>query len=328
MIEQIRIYQHTGLDPYTNLAIEKYLLDTTAPNECILYLWQNQNTVVIGKNQNPWAECRTTLLEEEGGHLARRLSGGGAVFHDLGNLNFTFLVSQDNYDLQKQLSVIQRACSFSGITAEASGRNDLLADGRKFSGNAFYQNRTHAYHHGTLLIDVDTEKMQRYLSPPKAKLEAKGVSSVRSRVVNLKELSPDLTCEKMRTYMADAFEQIYGLTASPVEFHSEDLAAIGQLANEYADWSYLYGTPLPFTFCCENRFSWGSLQLQLEAKHGIITGVRAYSDSMDWQLCQQLEAALSGCRFQLRDMQQAVQAGLPDDSVVQDLCGFLQQQSL
>ena len=136
MIKNLQYYISTSLNPYENLATEKYLLDTVAEDGYILYLWQNQNTVVIGKNQNPWAECRCNLLETEGGRLARRLSGGGAVFHDTGNLNFTFLCSAKNYDLDRQMKVIQTACSLAGIKTELSGRNDLLAAGRKFSGNA------------------------------------------------------------------------------------------------------------------------------------------------------------------------------------------------
>lgn len=328
MIKKLRIYQHFGFDPYTNLAIEKRLMDTTESDVCTLYLWQNQNTVVIGKNQNPWTECRTTLLSEEGGKLARRLSGGGAVFHDVGNLNFTFLMAKENYDLPKQLSVIQAACAAAGITAEPSGRNDLLADGRKFSGNAFYQNRTHAYHHGTLLIDVDMSRLQRYLSPPKAKLEAKGVSSVRSRVVNLNQLSSGLTCDRMRQLMAEAFQQVYGFTAAAVQLTESDMEAVETLRSEYADWEYLFGTPLPFTFSCENRFDWGHLQLQLDAKNGIIHAVKAFSDSMDWLLAEQLEHALTGCRFRLQDMQAAIRNSIANDSVAKDLCCFLQEQSL
>ena len=140
MIRKIYFYISDCIDPYTNLATEKTLLDCVGDNEIILYLWQNQNTVVIGKNQNALTECRCALLEEDGGHLARRLSGGGSVFHDLGNLNFTFLCAKENYDLSRQMQVIKEACALGGISAEISGRNDILADGKKFSGNAFYNN--------------------------------------------------------------------------------------------------------------------------------------------------------------------------------------------
>ena len=161
MITKIFIYNAQDTDPHENLAAEKVLMDALGPGEAMLYLWQNLNTVVIGRNQNAWLECRTSLLEEEGGKLARRLSGGGAVFHDLGNLNFTFLMCKEDYDLDKQVEVIRRACALAGIQAEKSGRNDLLADGRKFSGNAFFQDKVHAYHHGTLMVDVDKEKLGR-----------------------------------------------------------------------------------------------------------------------------------------------------------------------
>ena len=130
MIDKIYIYESSCVDPYENIAAEKYLLENVPENGCILYLWQNKNTVVIGRNQNAWAECRTSLLESEGGKLARRLSGGGAVYHDLGNLNFTFLVGSSDYNLDKQLSVIQTACGYAGITAEKSGRNTFITINR------------------------------------------------------------------------------------------------------------------------------------------------------------------------------------------------------
>lgn len=328
MIDSIRIYISHSTDPYRNLAIEKQLMDTTGPTQCTLYLWQNQNTVVIGHNQNAWAECRTTLLAQEGGHLARRLSGGGAVFHDLGNLNFTFLMAKENYDLGKQLSVIQRACAMAGITAEKSGRNDLLANGQKFSGNAFYSTKTHSYHHGTLLIHVDMEKLSRYLSPSKAKLESKGVASVRSRVVNLKELAPQLTIDSMRDLMCAAFEEVYGCKAETVTLSDEDMAVVDALRQEYGSWDYLYGTSLPFSFSCEGRYPWGGVQLQLDAKHGTVTNAKVYSDSMDWLLPETIEKALTGCRFELKAMQAAVRAAIDDTEVVNDLCALLAQQQI
>lgn len=328
MITQLRIFESSGFDPYTNLALEKHLMDITPPGVCLLYLWQNKNTVVIGKNQNPWLECRTSLLEEEGGVLSRRLSGGGAVFHDLGNLNFTFIMRKEDYDLDRQLSVIQAACALGGIRAEKSGRNDLLADGRKFSGNAFYQNRTHAYHHGTLMIDVDKEKLGRYLSPPKAKLEAKGVASVRSRVINLKELNPQLSIETMKAFMAEAFCQVYGMDAVNLQLTDADLQTVAQLRAEYSSWEYLFGTPLPFTFQCDGYFPWGYIQIQLSAKDGIVTDGKVYSDSMDWTLPQIIEQALVGCRFETAAMQQALKVAVQDKTVCEDLCQLFSQQAL
>ena len=210
MIHKLFVCRARGTNPYENLALEEALLHRVGEGELILYLWQNERTVVIGKNQNPWKECRTALLEEEGGHLARRLSGGGAVFHDLGNLNFTFLMSAGDYDLPRQLTVLERACQSLGIPAQRSGRNDLLADGRKFSGNAFYSHAGKSYHHGTLMVDVDMENVQRYLSPSKAKLAAKGVDSVRSRVVNLREFVPKLTIARLSDALISALAEVYG----------------------------------------------------------------------------------------------------------------------
>lgn len=325
MINRIQIYLGTSFDPHYNLAVEKRLFDLVGPDECILYLWQNQNTVVIGKSQNPWVECRTSLLDSEGGVLARRLSGGGAVFHDLGNLNFTFLVSQENYNVDRQLSVIQEACRLAGIVAEKSGRNDLLAQGQKFSGNAFYHSGDHAYHHGTLMVDVDKEKLQRYLSPPKAKLQAKGIASVRSRVVNLKELSPDLSISTMKGYMVQAFQTVYGLPASEITLTDSDCAAIEALTATNKSWEFLYGTPLPFTFQCEEKFDWGYIQIQLQAKGGIITAAKVYTDAMDWELAPQVENALTGCMFRPGAMKDSLQH---IGQIGADLCKLIDKQDI
>ena len=325
MIRNIFIYNAQGTDPYENLAVEKVLMDGLKPGQAMLYLWQNLNTVVIGKNQNAWLECRTSLLQDEGGRLARRLSGGGAVYHDLGNLNFTFCMCKEDYDLDKQLEVIRRACTLAGIQAEKSGRNDLLAGGRKFSGNAFYQDKVHAYHHGTLMVDVDKDKLGRYLSPPKAKLQAKGVASVRSRVVNLRELSPALTIDTLRTYMARAFEEVYGLRAENYTISVPQQTEVQQLQSLYGSWEYLYGSPLAFSFSCEEKFDWGYIQLQLDAKGGKVTGVKVYTDAMDWELAGKIEEALTGCTFRLEDMKQALMSSV---SVAEDLCKMLERQDI
>ncbi len=328
MIEKLLVFRSLGTDPYRNIATEKYLLETVDKDTCILYLWQNQNTVVIGRNQNAWAECRTTLLEQEGGKLARRLSGGGAVFHDLGNLNFTFLVAEENYDLDKQLRVIETACDLIGIPVSRSGRNDLLADGFKFSGNAFYHYQGKAYHHGTLLINADMEKLSRYLTPSKAKLQAKGVRSVRSRVVNLQTLATSLTCEKMALAMEEAFAKVYGFAPNNLTLSPETQAQIGEYEKELSSWDWLYGTRLPCSFSCQERFDWGSLELQLQVKSGEISGVQVYSDAMDWVLPELLTKALTGCRFDISAMCDAVEKNVDDAQLAADICQMLKKQDI
>ena len=325
MVEKLYIYESTSFDPYYNLALEKYLLDMVQTGQCILYLWQNENTVVIGSNQNAWKECRISALEADGGRLARRLSGGGAVFHDKGNLNFTFLMCEEDYNIQKQLSVICKACAEAGITATPSGRNDVLTDGRKFSGNAFYHHQGKAYHHGTLLIDADMEKMQKYLSPSKAKLESKGVASVRSRVVNLSQLSPNLTCNVMKKHMIYAFEKVYGAPADYIRL--QDNPSVSELQQKFASWDHLFGKPLPFSFCCEEKFDWGNILLQLQVESGKVLQAKIYSDAMDHLIAPKLEQGLAGCRFTLDALQAAVLNCLEEDPA-KDICSMLTNQNI
>ena len=328
MINQIKYYIGTSEDPYYNLAVEQHLLETVEDNCCILYLWQNKNTVVIGRNQNAWKECRTAELETDGVHLARRLSGGGAVFHDLGNLNFTFLVPTADYDLDKQLGVIIEACRALGISAEKSGRNDILADGRKFSGNAFYEHENRSYHHGTMLIDVDMSKMSKYLNPSTEKLNAKGVDSIRSRVVNLKELCPALNIDEMKRQMTAAFERVYGLRAKRI-FHVDfDATKFEEIYHHNKSWEWNYGKNLPFTLEHSSRFNWGEIQLQMAVDSGIITDVTVYSDAMDWDFAKTLQEVLIGCRFQTTAMIKLVQTINCSESIRNDICQMLLKQEV
>lgn len=328
MISKIAVYDTENTDPHYNIATEKYFLDHVEKGQCILYLWQNKNTVVIGRNQNAWAECRTTLLEEEGGKLARRLSGGGAVFHDLGNLNFTFVMCDEDYDLDKQFEVIKAACEGLGISVEKSGRNDLLADGKKFSGNAFYHSQGHAYHHGTLLVSADMEKLSRYLTPPKAKLEAKGVSSVRSRVTNLIDLCPGLTIQMLKEQMQKAFETVYGMDAETLTLDKDALAEIDSSKEKLSAWQWCYGPRLPFSFACEARYQWGSISLQLQVEGGRVTNANVYSDAMEWELADTVCQALTGCRFTTADMQNALTQAMKNKDICKDICRLLAEQEL
>ncbi len=325
MIRRIHLFRTDCTDPHRNLAVEEHLLETVPEDACTLYLWQNRRTVVIGRNQNAWKECRTAALEEDGGFLARRLSGGGAVFHDLGNLNFTFLVNRADYDLDRQLGVILETCRSLGIPAERSGRNDVLSNGRKFSGNAFYESRGKRYHHGTLLVDVDLSMMGRYLSPSKAKLEAKGVESVRSRVVNLRELRPGLTVDTLARRMEEAFQAVYGLPALRLDEADFDRERIGELARRNGSWAWLYGQDLPCSLQCGARFPWGEMELRLAVEGGVVAQAAVYTDAMDWTLAQTVERALTGRRLRMEDLAQGLGSAGLEDAVREDLCRLLEQ---
>jgi len=328
VVEEIWVCRTACTDPYHNLALEQYLLENVPPKVCILYLWQNYRTVVIGRNQNALRECRITQLEADGGFLARRLSGGGAVFHDLGNLNFTFLMNKPDYDLLKQLNVIVEACYALGIPVKCSGRNDVLLDSRKFSGNAFYEHHGKSYHHGTLLVDVDMRDMERYLSPSVAKMEAKGVKSVRSRVVNLREAKSDLSIDELAVQMENAFCKVYGLTAKRLEESGFDSSRISALCQRYGSWEWLRGRDLPCTMQCGEHFPWGEFELRLFVSQGYIQQVTVYTDAMDWSLPSELKRALLGRRLRLDELQNRLRTSVLEERVKDNICELLARQDL
>ena len=314
MILETLLCTTENLIPYRNLALEEYLMDTVPEGTCILYLWQNRNTVVIGRNQNCWKECRVKELEADGGHLVRRLSGGGAVYHDLGNLNFTFLVRREDYDVSRQLEVILRAVSACGIKAEKSGRNDITVDGRKFSGNAFYFSGASAYHHGTILIGVDKEKAAQYLNVSADKIRSKGVDSVKSRIANLTEFCPGLTVERMKAELSRAFGQVYGAEPEPVAPEAIDWNRIETLRQKFADPDWIYGRSMPFSAEFSRRFEWGGVGIGLDVKDGVIAGAQVDSDAMDEEFIRRIAPCLTGCAFSAEAAAQRLEREFGNDS--------------
>ena len=322
MITKTRFIESKQVVPYANLALENHLLESVAEETCILYLWQNQRTVVIGRNQNAWRECRTTELAADGGYLARRLSGGGAVFHDLGNLNFTILLPTKDFDVSRQLEVILQAMRHLGLAAERSGRNDVTIEGRKFSGNAFYDSRGHSYHHGTLLVDVDMDALSRYLQVDPQKLASKGVASVRSRVVNLKDLLPELTLPELKGALLKAFGEVYGAAPEPYEQELLDQTRLAELEAHYASWQWNYGAKIPFTHSLKQRFAWGGVEILLHVDKGQIVQAQVYSDALDAELFAAMSAALTGVRYDGAAIAQALTA-LSDAAAVTELARYV-----
>lgn len=292
-----------------------------------MYLWQNKNTVVIGRNQNPWAECNMNLLRKDNVHLVRRLSGGGAVYHDSGNLNFTFLTDTAAYDLPRQLDVILTALQSLGIKAEKSGRNDILVDGRKVSGNAFYTAGSKKYHHGTLLLDVKTEMMSRYLTVSKLKLQAKGVNSVKARVINLKEIKPQLTIEILKGALIEAFSKIYGHEPQILGDDYFDPQKLAEYETKFRSDSFRLGENLPFDWQTEVRFDWGSFNLCLRIKGGLIQKAKIYTDAMDWDTFHEAEAYFTNCKFSPHDLAEAA-GKINNAQIAADLQRYLEQLTI
>ena len=284
-------------NPYWNIAVENYLLSLPETEVVTLYLWKNRRTVVIGQNQNPFSECNVEALEADGGYLMRRKTGGGAVYHDDGNINFSFVVPKALYDQTRQFRVIQRAVADFGIVAELSGRNDILTEGRKFSGNAFSKGKYQDLHHGTILIKGNMEDLQRYLKPKPAKLQKHGVASVRSRVVNLSELNPEITSESIVPHLRKAFESEYSEHSEYSEFseiikHPEVCA----LYEEFASDEWRYGRWRTFTAQRSGQFDWGGVEVALtvDEARGVITDVQMASDALDLAALDEARNMLTG----------------------------------
>ncbi len=310
---KLTIYRTDNTNPYDNLAAEEMLTFSCPEDEVILFLWQNAHTVVIGKNQNPWRECSVEKIKEDGIYLARRMSGGGAVYHDMGNLNFTFIARDGLYDIGKQTDVILLACRLMGLNAEKTGRNDLTIEGKKFSGHAYYSSSGYNYHHGTIMMNVSGDDMPKYLRVSEAKLKSKGVSSVRSRVTNLMhEFSDeqlrdicgpeDGTSEEERTRRAVSAMQDALIRAASREYGCEpayeelpDTPA--ELRQKYASEEWRLGTRIPFTKVIDHRFEWGGVEIQLEMNGEYISSCRLYSDSLETELFGQIEELLPGCKY-------------------------------
>lgn len=318
-------YLSRSTDGWQNLATDEWLLDHLGEDELILYCYINQNAVIIGKNQNPWKECNLTAMEADGVQLVRRVTGGGAVYHDAGNLNFSFIAGSERYDLERQLNTILQAVRSLGIPCEFTGRNDLLADGRKFSGNAFCQRKNIRQHHGTLLIGSDMGRLQRYLQVDPRKLQAKGVSSVRSRVCNLSEFREDLSVPMVLSAMKQAFRKTYG-DYTEWKPNGADETAIREYYEKHSSWDWRMGRTPRFDIELDRRFDWGDMQLLLSLEEGKIVHVDAYSDALDTELPEVLRGLLEGCRFGSQPMAEALRCA--DNGQIHDIALWLESEKL
>lgn len=284
-------------DPRFNLALEEYALNELFPGEELAIIWQNEPTVVIGRNQNTIEEINEVYIKANGINVVRRLSGGGAVYHDLGNLNFTFIVpSQKNVvsNFKKFTKPVIAALQSLGVPAEFSGRNDITIEGKKFSGNAQYWSKDRLLHHGTILFNSDLSVVQEALQVKPEKLVSKGVKSVRSRVTNIYPyLKTPLEIEDFKRILLRYMLQ--GDEHRNYELTSRDLRRIEELMEtRYSQWSWNYGHSPAFALEKSQRFPGGQLNLKLNVKHGLITEMGIYGDFFGRKDVQELAKSLQG----------------------------------
>ncbi|MBA4543250.1 MULTISPECIES: lipoate--protein ligase [Thermoactinomyces] len=301
-------------DPRINLAIEEYALKHLDIENTYLLFYINEPSIIIGKHQNTVEEIHVDYVREHGIHVVRRLSGGGAVYHDLGNLNFSFITKDDGKsfaNFRKFTDPVIRALRELGLDAELSGRNDILIEGRKISGNAQFSSRGRMFSHGTLMFDVNLDRVEKALQVKKDKIESKGIKSVRSRVANITDfLRQPMTILQFRSYLLSRI--FAGQDPIPEYVLSEaDWREIHRIADErYKNWDWNFGESPEFNVMRSKRFPIGSIDVRLDVgEKGIIKNCKIYGDFFGIGDVADIEKRLIGKRYD-RDEIEAALSGL------------------
>lgn len=291
-------YWNERTDPAYNLALEEVM--TAQADAPFAMLWRNRPAVIIGRNQNACREFDSAYAGEHGISVVRRMTGGGAVYHDLGNLNYSIFAFETDankryVDFAPFAEPVLTALRALGVAAEFSGRNDILVDGRKVSGSAKCVHNGRILFHGTLLFDVDFDVMAAVLTPPQAKIEAKGVASVRARVAGLKEFLPGLTRETFRTAMERELLRQFKLN-EPLPIPYNWMREAERTADErYRSWEWNFGESPDFTFERTRRFPCGTVTVHLDVHAGVIRRAAFRGDFFGTAPADELASLLSGC---------------------------------
>lgn len=292
-------YSNPETDPAFNLAAEEYLFEN-ADEDCFM-LWRNHNAIIVGKNQNTLSQINPAFVERHGISVVRRITGGGAVYHDLGNVNFTFVKVHgelQEIDFAAYTRPILDHLNRLSVPARLDGRNDLTVNGLKISGNAQHISNNRVLHHGTLLFDVDLEMLAAVLLVDPEKYTDKAVQSIRSRVTNIGEhLSPRPTVEQFMADLGGHIQKAHGATATRLS--DADRQAIEQLAeSKYRQWDWNFGASPAYDFQRSTRTPGGTIDIRMDVDEGIIRGIRIYGDFFGIDDIGDIEARLAGCRHQ------------------------------
>ena len=289
--------ENKSLDPHFNLALEEYVIRHLDLGQNVFMLWQNEPSVIIGRNQNTIEEINAKYIKENQINVVRRLSGGGAVYHDSGNLNFTFIM-QDQKDevnnFRKFTDPVIKVLQSLGIPAEFSGRNDITIEGKKFSGNAQYACNNRLLHHGTILYNSDLSVVQNALNVRIDKIESKGIKSVRSRVTNVAPyLKESLSIDAFKDILVQSILETNDVSTMTYQLTEQDLEKIQEIMEKrYLTWEWNYGESPAFDMQKIRKYEGGLLDLRVQAHNGKITGLRIFGDFFGKYEVSELEQSL------------------------------------
>lgn len=296
-------------DPRFNLALEQYIFDQMDPRHSYFMLWRNHNTIVVGKHQNTMAEINASYVKDHDVRVVRRLSGGGAVYHDLGNVNFTVITDHEgaNFDFSTFCRPVMAALASFGVEAQFSGRNDMTIQGRKFSGNSQYVKHGRVMHHGTIMYDSDLDAVQQALHVSKDKLVSKGLPSVRSRVTNVRPhmtqpVSTEEFMERLRVFMFTEYHlEQYELT-------EQDIYAIQCIQAEVYDrWEWNYGSSPACQIEKRRRIEGcGEIQIHIDVENGMIQALAFHGDYFGTRDAGELAQRLVGSQLEESSIRKAV----------------------
>lgn len=299
-------------DPQINLAIEEYVLKNFGAEDTYLLFYINQPSIIVGKNQNTIEEINTKYVEEQGIKVVRRLSGGGAVYHDEGNLNFSFITKDDGdsfHNFAKFTQPVVEALQQLGVPAELKGRNDLLADGRKISGNAQFTTRGRMFSHGTLMYDSEIEHVVSALNVNAEKIKSKGIKSIRSRVANISEfLDQKISMDAFKEHILKYIFDVEDVTNVPqYKLTEQDWENIHQLSKErYQQWDWNYGKSPAFDIQKSHKFESGLVDVRLDVSKGLIKDCKIYGDFFGIGDVSVIEESLVGTKYQRQALEEAL----------------------
>ena len=303
--------ESTSCNPYYNLALEEYVFEHLPQDQSYFMLWQNDNALIVGKYQNTAAEINAAYVQEHGIRVARRLSGGGAVYHDLGNLNYTFITDagdMERLNLHAFCLPLANALHRLGVDAQVTGRNDVTIQGQKCSGSSQYLKRGRVMHHGCILFDANLSVVAGALNVPKDKIESKGVKSVRSRVTNIRPyLKADMGMEQFKQLLKQ--HMVTDAALEPYKMTQADIDGVERLCRErYSTWEWNYGGSPQFSIHKNRRVEGcGRIEVSMEVERGgAIAAFACHGDYFGSGDAADVAACLIGCRLEEKELQRAL----------------------